>query len=768
MRFESLYRISFYAMLVVSSLVMSVDAPDNKIAMLFPLGVALACLVAFLTVDRDPRLGFSKNVADLLSLGSIVLLLIEYKLDEKQLLLALGHWLVYLQIVLIFRKKSVEGDWWLFSLGLVEVLVGCVISQSDVIGIILLCWAILSLWVFGLFLLQREAVRARVGFGGKGAAGSNRGELYPGVFTLQFVTASVRLTLLSLALGGVIFLAMPRKVAFSKNQGNPANAQHLTGFNDEVELGQLGEILENDDVVMSIELFDENNEKITSLGPLQSTEGGEPLWRGVTMTTYERGRWTRQSRKSATFPIIPPSSMRVLDPKRPRGFIRQVIKLEANDSTVLFGLRPMLNASMSRPNDAGPDLNGLDGSIYLNDTRNGTIDYEVRSYRDTDLPQPGENSPSIRRRNLLLSMPDAIRPRFHAIAKSVIEKLPLDQQNDVRAKAKALEHYLRDSGEFGYTLNLDVVNRDLDPVEDFLINRKEGHCEYFASALTLLLRSADIHARIVNGFKGGDWNNLASLMSVRQKHAHSWVEYYAGDVPGSDRSPLWLTLDPTPSTERSLSVAKVGGIAGNFRQSTDFIRYVWVFYILGYSADRQNALVYQPAMRLIREARRGFWIMSEAARDAKAQFQRLMTFRSMKSFFSIRGLAVSFVLLLVALGVIRGVVALARWIYRRFHGLEEGVGAIGAGAAQYRRLATLLARYGLERPPAETQEEFARRAMLYLAGKGDNGVEVVDVPRVVVEAFYQSRFGHLELPEETIKSIESRLDALELSLATAS
>ena len=160
--------------------------------------------------------------------------------------------------------------------------------------------------------------------------------------------------------------------------------------------------------------------------------------------------------------------------------------------------------------------------------------------------------------------------------------------------------------------------------------------------------------------------------------------------------------------------------------------------------------------------------MSEAARDAKAQFQRLMTFRSMKSFFSIRGLAVSFVLLLVALGVIRGVVALARWIYRRFHGLEEGVGAIGAGAAQYRRLATLLARYGLERPPAETQEEFARRAMLYLAGKGDNGVEVVDVPRVVVEAFYQSRFGHLELPEETIKSIESRLDALELSLATAS
>ena len=332
----------------------------------------------------------------------------------------------------------------------------------------------------------------------------------------------------------------------------------------------------------------------------------------------------------------------------------------------------------------------------------------------------------------------------------------------------SLEAYLRDSREFGYTLNLDVVDRNLDPVEDFLTNRKEGHCEYFASALTLLLRSVDIHARMVNGFKGGDWNNLASLMSVRQKHAHSWVEYYAGDAAGSDRSPLWLTLDPTPSNERSLSVSKVGGIAGNFRQSTDFIRYVWVFYILGYSAERQNILVYGPAMRLIREARRGFWIMSEAVRDARVRFEKLLTFRSMKSFFSLRGFAVSIVILLIGLGVLRVVTALVRRMYRRFRGLEGGSGAIGAGAAQYRRLAMLLARYGLERPPAETQEEFARRAMLYLAGKGDNGVEVADVPRVVVEAFYQSRFGHLELGAEKLKNIEERLDALEVNLATAS
>ena len=91
---------------------------------------------------------------------------------------------------------------------------------------------------------------------------------------------------------------------------------------------------------------------------------------------------------------------------------------------------------------------------------------------------------------------------------------------------------------------MDVVDPKLDPVEDFLVNRKEGHCEYFASALALLLRSIDIPARMVNGFKGGDWNELAQVMNVRQKHAHSWVEAYIG--AGSGRA----TRSGSPSTRR--------------------------------------------------------------------------------------------------------------------------------------------------------------------------------------------------------------------------
>ena len=115
---------------------------------------------------------------------------------------------------------------------------------------------------------------------------------------------------------------------------------------------------------------------------------------------------------------------------------------------------------------------------------------------------------------------------------------------------------------------MESIDHRLDPVEDFLVNRKSGHCEYFASALALLLRSVNIRSRVVNGFKGGDWNELTETLNVRQKHAHSWVEAYVG-LRTPDRIPIWITLDPTPAAERKQSIAQVGGIAGNFRPLTD-------------------------------------------------------------------------------------------------------------------------------------------------------------------------------------------------------
>jgi hypothetical protein len=304
-----------------------------------------------------------------------------------------------------------------------------------------------------------------------------------------------------------------------------------------------------------------------------------------------------------------------------------------------------------------------------------------------------------------------------------------------------------------------MVNPALDPVEDFLINRKEGHCEYFASALALLLRSIDIPSRVVNGFKGGDWNDVTKAMYVRQKHAHSWVEAYLGSPDG--RTANWITLDPTPGLARERSVAEVGGFASNFRTFSDAIRHIWVFYILGFDADRQKHLIYEPLRELANEVQRGYAAFKETIRG---NFQQLFRFENIGSLVSVRGFFVSFFLLTTLVLGLRAVFWIIRKMFAMFRGSEADATNAVAGIMFYRRLAQTLAKFDLEREPAETQREFARRAALFLGSRGQETEPVAEVPGMIVDAFYRVRFGHLELPPQTLNRLEERLDALDQSL----
>ncbi len=766
MNFSNLYRISFYLMLVFASLVLSVDVPDNRVAMMFPVLVGAASLLAFFTVDRDPSLGIAPSLANLLAIAVSLLFLMEWYSNTTELVPALGHWLIYFTIIYMFRTKSPSGDWVMFRLGLFQVLLGTVISQSDTVGMMLFFWALLSLWVLILFSLQREALRAQLLGRAIGApplpaapaAGPHAPAFYPGLIDGAFLFATFRVTAVTLALGGVIFLAMPRRSSSAQPQGQERGGQHLTGFDEEVQLGQLGEILENDSVVMTIELFDEAGKKINL--------PGESLWRGVTMAAYENGRWHRQRQHQRTFPIIFPDAIRKRPASRPRGAIRQQIKLESTDSSALFGLRPMMEAT-SR-GKFSPDLSSLDGAIFRQFPRPGTYDYEVLSFRDTDVPQPGEAAPHGFLMMELKRVPERLHAPLREIAEAVIAReVPTESRGDVHAVAKALEAYLRDSGTFSYTLQQKVVDHTIDPVLDFMLNRKEGHCEYFASALALLLRSVDIPSRLVNGFKGGDYNNIAELYSVRQKHAHSWVEAYLGESPDNDRSPLWLTLDPTPGLERDASIAAIGGYKENFRQFSDLVRYLWVFYIVGYNAERQNAILYGPARALANKARDGFSIMGQWFSRTFTQVRKWLQFEERADLFSFRGFVIAFAGGLILVGAARAMFWVARALIRRYRGPVEDASALTIGAAQYRRLARVLSSFGLERPPAETQEEFARRATLFLTGQGSSTEAVADVPRVVVDAFYRVRFGHLDLAPNDVALVEDRLDALEATLSAS-
>ena len=743
MKFQAIYRASFYLMLTCATLVLSIDSTDdNPFAMLYPIAVGASSLLAFSTVDRNPRLSISRELANWLALATLVPSVMEWYHDENLLLLSAAHWLVYLQLVKMFLPKTVEDDWFLFLLGLVQVLVGGVMSQSDNVGIALFAWALLALWVLILFALHREALRMKVApMGSASGVGADRSEPYQGLIDAPFLFSAVRVAAMTLALGGLIFLATPRRSTMGSSQSNGVTAKHLSGFDDEVKLGELGEILENDNPVMSIETVDLENSRITPDPDV------EYRWRGVSLDRYEEGRWSRSRLKSGY-------NFGIVGRKREGRVVRQLIKMEPTDSGILFALRPAFYADAPDKRFI-PELNVGDGSLFRADRRAVSFDYSVDSLEKFDQAQPGEQYPTLDYLARLTDMPAELRRKIRPIA---LEQTKGLNDGDAQGKAATLERYLRDSDQFHYTLQMARTDAGVDPVEDFLVNRKTGHCEYFASALTLLLRSIDIPTRMVNGFKGGDYNAISGLTTVRQKHAHSWVEALVGK--DLEQRPLWATLDPTPADQRNASVAQVGGLASNFYQITDFVRYVWIFYVVGFNSERQDRFLYGPIRALILEAQRGFAIMGEGIR-------RFLHFPSVESFFSLRGFSVSFGALLLLVVLIR----LGSWVVkrtiRRLAGPKVDDAPGMAGIYFYRRLLKLLGEYGLDRPPAETPREFARRAAIFLSGHGSGTEGVADVPAVVVDAFYQIRFGDHTIRDDDFERITARLDALEAHLHPA-
>src|SRR5207237_8669027 len=130
-----------------------------------------------------------------------------------------------------------------------------------------------------------------------------------------------------------------------------------------------------------------------------------------------------------------------------------------------------------------------------------------------------------------------------------------------------------------------------DPLADFVFNVKQGHCEYFAAALAVMLRTQGIASRVVNGFLPGEYNETAGAYTVRQSDAHSWVEVY---FPQTNS---WVTFDPTPSAGRTSHERT--GLAGIFSKYSEAIELMWFQYVVAYDKQEQRSLVSSIRQRLV-------------------------------------------------------------------------------------------------------------------------------------------------------------------------
>jgi transglutaminase-like putative cysteine protease len=385
----------------------------------------------------------------------------------------------------------------------------------------------------------------------------------------------LRVALLStfvLLVSAAVFLFFPRVSRGWAVRPTPVRA--VVGFSDRVSLAEHGARIEpNPEVVMRIEFPDGAPDDVQSLH-----------WRGRAYDRFDGWSWSRTQVPPA--PPIEAARWQSL-------FVDQLIYARAlPEAQVLFGLHPILNItpqSAIRPNRAGHG-----DYIYF-----GDVDpvYRVRSragpppanvLRAIDVADPAQRDPrrpapsqSFRNYGLGGALPHYLQlpplsARTRALADSFRNAATTRYDHVV-----AIERWLRT--EFTYTLELPATRRAAT-LDHFLFERRAGHCEYFSTALAVLLRAGGVPARNVNGFLGGTWNGFGGFLTVTQNQAHSWAEVF---FPGIG----WVTFDPTPGAAVGAGAVTGPGLFTRFRLVFEGVEHRWGKWIQDYDLGRQNSVL---------------------------------------------------------------------------------------------------------------------------------------------------------------------------------
>ncbi len=783
-----------------------------------PLAVALAAGASVWLNDVSGRFRLSRTLVNLGVIASAVVLVSRIAGSRFALdLVELVDVFAWVQIVLFFEAKTRRTWWDLSALSLLQVLVAAMMNQGPLFAAVLVVYLFFGTSALALLLLDREQAacggvdrpagpgRFRWGRLGKvalstlavgplslflrfrepaperaAAARARRGrascparvfadsvESRPGAPEVgyPFWRRVADMTLASVLVATVVFCAVPRfgGVAlffprFGRVEWDESDVRRTVGFNDSVRLGELGSIIDNPEQVLQVRFFDLRTDE-----PYRVE--GDVYLRGAVLARYEAGRWAHER-------FWDRPRFRPLDPDElPDGpLVRQRITIEPMDREELFCVWPFV---VLREEE---DLEFDDRSERLRrapEARRRRFEFELGTTAFVDGVQ--DDVVPCRRRRIdrrrLLQWPSDDLAGLAALAdRWIVESgLPAD---DPAGRARLLERRLRESDRFEYSLEGAVRDGSLDPIEDFIINNPQGHCEYFATALALMLRSRDIPARLVVGYKCDEYGYVSQAFRVRQSHAHAWVEAFVPPegIPPQQRARTseadwsrggWLRLDPTPPSAGGAGIGRVVHEMGSWME---WVRTTWRRDVLAMNPARQRALIYGPLQDAARQTFRnladpGWW---HAVRRGVGS--RLADF--LDALLAGRSIGAR-VALLAALGVLGALVA-----YFGYRFLVWGFGLrLGrprrarAGAARppvrfYRRLEALVARHGLSRSHSQTQREFAREAgARFEQLTGDP--EYVHLPARVAEAFYQIRFGGRVLDGRQIAAVDAALSRLE-------
>ncbi len=480
---------------------------------------------------------------------------------------------------------------------------------------------------------------------------------------LAILSTSVTLGILGMAAG--LFFLLPRTADAAVARFS-WHRLFIPGFSNHVSLGETGEIRLSARPVMHIS--SSRPEKLAFL-----------KWRGDALTHFDGRQWTNVGVSWEPIGIdARRTAMGAPEPRPPGRYINYEVELEATDARTLFFAGAPQVVRMIYPS---LDRSETD-SFRLPERVPEGFRYEVYSLLESP-PEAAATAYSPRpltyeERSRNLELP-AMDPRIAALARAITAHDATSLE-----RARAIERHLRAD----YAYSLEMPRRiTADPLADFLFTRRRGYCEYFASAMAVMLRSLGVPARIATGFQSGFYNPITGLWVIRASDAHAWVEAW---IAGNG----WTTFDPTPPA----SSAQATGLAAKLNLYLDAAGTFWQQWVVAYDPRRQGSL----ADRLQQGAARlGFrWI--------EALWRSGGLPHSWIGWLRWYGAAI-LVLCAIVVAAWLGGPRVIRWRRERLRvrRVRRGHAKAGDATLLYRQMLAIVRRRGYQKPAWFTPAEFA-------------------------------------------------------------
>ena len=704
-------------------------------SLLFLLLSWVAVVVHMVAAERHCEVYAHRMV---LNLGVVlvgVALTIRFLTSDQDLLIALGHYVTLIQLCKLFERKRDRDYIQMLVMSLLLVLAATMICQEMLFALLGLVYLACLCYTATVFTMKRTvwaAARREEAAAGDAPSPRSTEKAWPTRAVLSRLGVAV---LAILATGVVVFLVSPRAVGGPGAPLRRVRGESVSGFSDTVRLGEPRSIYLSDRVMMNVRALSPEGRNLGAVGKL--------YLRGRAYTEYVDSRWVH-----STGPV------RYLGMPAPAAFLRRAVRQEV---AMVPSLLPTAFASYPAIKLTSPDANvrkrsGLEYELKASRRTERPVEYTALvlpgPYTEAELDHlaraegrlgrrspPPEQAPNVPRTVSDLARrwcADLLARRAEAAEEAERARLDL-------AIAERIGERLRQ--RCTYTLDLTEADATRDGVEDFLFHLRRGHCEYFASALTVMCRAVGLRARLATGFCPGEFDDEAMHYVVRQRDAHAWTEVY---TPRTD----WQVVDATPAAR--FEPPEERGLSGWWAGARDTWRqweFTWYAHVIGYDDDARR--------RLASRWRGHVLAVWQAVRAAARE-----VYWGLVDLFARGRVSLAVVWFFVGVALVAGTIAAGlllprrRWrrrARRKLHAPRPPAFLV--------QLLALLRRHGVGDEPGCTPRELAERAAAQLPLPAETLEELIAL-------YYGLRWGAQAPDRDTLRAAEGQVRRLAELLST--